>query len=66
MKLMTDKAIVDWMEERADDLSIHRDKSGTKVILSFCSTRAGCPVDVEAPTVREAVEKALRADRPWK
>lgn len=59
----TDAQLLDWMDQRLDNLLITRDQSaGTKVTLDFCYSSTGCPGIVEARTVREAINHAAEKD----
>jgi hypothetical protein len=59
----SDKTILDWLEERADDIVYVRDLSaGMRVTVSYCAAVSGCQVCSTGETLRSAVAASIEVE----
>lgn len=61
----TDKAILDWLGENMNELSVTRDVTdGARFTIDYCAASTGCAVELEGRSLRGLVERAMMLDDP--
>lgn len=63
----SDKAILDWLEENMNELSVVRDISeGDRFCIDWCASSTGCAVTLEGRSLRGLAALAMSFDQPEK
>lgn len=61
---MTDKQILDYLNETIDEVSVVRDiKHGVNFSVCGCSSKSGCPIEANGPTIRLAIYRLYMIDK---